>query len=227
MQQQKTQDAVNLSFQGFRAFPHEVNLSFQGFRAFPHEVMHIPGLQSLFVNDNQMGAIPESIGPLMTALTDLDLSNNEILRLPNTVGDLTSLTILKILRLPNTVGDLTSLTILKILRLPNTVGDLISLTILKVSGNLLKTIPPTMGRILALREMVVSNNPLEAPPMDVVQRGGLAVLQFLRSFHIGNRTGILRMNRMSLVSLPLEMAVTERITELDVSKNEIQVQLFR
>ena len=44
----------------------------------------------------QIRDIPESMGPFMTALTDLDLSNNEILRLPNTVGDLTSLTMLKV-----------------------------------------------------------------------------------------------------------------------------------
>eukprot|EP00961_Rhodomonas_salina_P016100 216547-Rhodomonas_salina.6 len=53
--------------------------------------------------------------------------------------------------------------------------------------------------------------------------GGLAILQYLKSFHVGNRTGILRMNRMSLASLPLEMAVKERITELDVSKNQVHV----
>jgi len=70
----------------------ELNLSFQGFRFFPVEAMYIDDLKTLFVNDNQIRAIPEAIGPLMTSLTELNLGNNEIASLPYTVGELTALT---------------------------------------------------------------------------------------------------------------------------------------
>jgi hypothetical protein len=91
----------------------------------------------------------------MTALTVLNLSNNELATLPYTVGEMTAL------------------------------------RKLSLSGNVLKNLPPTMGRITSLKELTVTNNLLEAPPADVVERGGAAILSYLRSFHVGNRTGIL------------------------------------
>jgi Leucine-rich repeat (LRR) protein len=144
---------LNMLFEAQRT--KELNLSFQGFRFFPVEAMYIDDLKTLFVNDNQIRVIPESLGPIMTALTVLNLSNNELATLPYTVGEMTAL------------------------------------RKLSLSGNVLKNLPPTMGRITSLKELTVTNNLLEAPPADVVERGGAAILSYLRSFHVGNRTGIL------------------------------------
>jgi len=74
------------------------------------------GMIVLLADNNQLTTLPESIGNL-TSLTTLYLEFNQLTTLPESIGNLTSLTTLylefnQLTTLPESIGNLTSLTYL-------------------------------------------------------------------------------------------------------------------
>ena len=82
---------------------------------------HLLGLTKLYLWENNLTILPESIGKL-TGLTGLDLSENNLTILPESIGNLTGLTWLglrsnNLTVLPERIGDLTGLTGLDLRRI--------------------------------------------------------------------------------------------------------------
>jgi Leucine-rich repeat (LRR) protein len=88
---------------------------------------------------------------------------------------------------PDTIGQLTSLTSLylglnRLTTVPDAIGRLTSLTELDLSGNQLTAVPDTIGQLTNLTTLNIEGNPhLPSPPPEVTAQGAQAVLAFLRA----------------------------------------------
>lgn len=130
---------------------------------------HVPGLNALrglYLNDNKLKRIPDSIGELR-ALRVLYLGNNYLSDLAPTLGSL-PLTRLRIsgnkfIAIPQVVGHLHALQDLyagnnQIAVIPDWIGDLVNLTDLDLSDNKIVALPDSMSKLHALQGLFLSNN---------------------------------------------------------------------
>jgi internalin A len=161
------------------------------------------------------GAVPEWISNV-TTLIWLDLSENELLTLPYSVGKLTGLTRLdlgsnRLTSLPESLGMLTSLTRLdlgsnQLAFVPDVVEKLTRLTWLDLSGNGLTVLPEWLGRLTALEWLDLGGNRLTALP------GWLGKLPSLTWLNLsGNR----------LASVPESLGESTVLTWLNLGGNEL------
>lgn len=173
--------------------------------------------------------------------TLLNLSGKKLTSLPNSIGDLTSLTTLdltdnQLTSLPNSIGNLTALTTLKLSHnrlaaLPGTIGNLTALSDLHLDGNWLTTLPDSIGSLTSLTFLELTHNRLTALPESI---GNLAVLKTLYLFanrllalpeSIGNLTSLtsLYLFRNQLTDLPASIGNCADLTELDLRSNELTI----
>jgi Leucine-rich repeat (LRR) protein len=90
-------------------------------------------LETVHLGDNNLTAVPASIGSL-TALTTLSLYNNRFATLPSTIGGMTALTTLylhnnQLAGLPDAIGQLAGLKKLWLCRMPRVSTALVHLII--------------------------------------------------------------------------------------------------
>ena len=135
-----------------------------------------------------LNALPPEIGQL-TALTDLDVYDNQLSSLPSEIGQLTALTTL------NVQGNQLS-------SLPPEIGQLSALRGLYFEGNQLSSLPPEIGQLTALVELAVGENPLETLP-DELQRCQLLQKVYLR--------------RSQLRQLPVWLRNLPKLTHLNLA----------
>ncbi|KAK9541605.1 hypothetical protein VZT92_001636 [Zoarces viviparus] len=106
----------------------------------------------------------------LTNVDELDLSRNLIEKLPDDIGNFSSLTWLdlhsnKLESVPESIGNLVGLTHFNLSNnrlisagLPSTLGSLISLKSLNLGMNQLDTLPPTMDALHSLQELGLFDN---------------------------------------------------------------------
>ena len=127
--------------------------------------------------------LPKSIGKSttligsLTQLTTLNLSNNNLTTLPESIGNLTQLTELyldnnQLTTLPESFGNLTQLTKLdldnnQLTTLPESIGNITELTSLYLEYNNLTTLPESIGNITQLNQLDLSNNNLTTLPESI------------------------------------------------------------
>jgi small GTP-binding protein len=104
----------------------------------------------LFLNNNQITAIPDAIANLAN-LTSLYLYSNEITVMPDAIGNLANLTKL-------------SLYNNQITAIPDTIGNLANLTKLSLNSNQITAIPEVIANLANLTELDLRGNPLPIPP---------------------------------------------------------------
>jgi Leucine Rich Repeat (LRR) protein len=107
-------------------------------------------------------------------LTELDLEDNELTSLPDTLGNLTALTSLnlsynRLTSLPEWIGNFTFLSTLtldgnKFKSLPDSIGNLTALTVLYLDTNQLESLPDSIGNLTALRAFYLRFNKLRSLP---------------------------------------------------------------
>ncbi len=130
-------------------------------------------MEYLYLSNNQLITLPEQIGNL-TALTSLDFCFNQLTTIPEQIGNLTALTSLDL-----SYNQLTTL--------PERIGNLTALTSLDLGYNQLTTLPERIGNLTALTSLNLEYNQLTTLPERI---GDLTSLKSL----------VLRDNR--LTSLP-------------------------
>ena len=113
--------------------------------------------------------LPIEIECLALSLTDLSISNTTISHLPEQIGKLKHLQVLKLSNiglttLPDSIGDLSSLEDLDLSNnalttLPDSIGDLSLLKILDLSNNNLAGLPNTIQKLRLLQHIILVKNP--------------------------------------------------------------------
>ena len=106
--------------------------------------------------------VPDSIGQL-TSLTELRLDGNQLTTVPDSIGQLTSLTYL-------------SLRDNQLTTVPDSIGQLTSLTYLSLRGNQLTTVPDSIGQLTSLTQLFLHGNQLTTEPDSIGQLTSLTQL---------------------------------------------------
>ncbi|XP_065828974.1 E3 ubiquitin-protein ligase LRSAM1-like isoform X2 [Oscarella lobularis] len=123
-------------------------------------------LKVLDLHQNELKSLPDSIGALVS-LEELDLSQNKLKVVPSTLGKLSHLRILLI-----------KSNCLK--TLPGEVGQLKSLQTLNVKDNpRLTAVPPDLCRVRTLENLVVDVENMAFPPKEIVAQGLEKTMKFL------------------------------------------------
>ncbi|CAN1200043.1 Plant intracellular Ras-group-related LRR protein 5 [Linum perenne] len=188
---------------------------------------------------DQVEWLPASIGKL-SAVTELDLSDNKIMALPLAISNLKAVTKLdlhsnQLVNLPDSFGELTSLTDLDLhannLRsLPASIGNLKNMVNLDLSSNHFTCLPDTVGDLTKLKTLNAETNELEELPYTI---GNCCSLTELR-LDFNNLKGlpeavgklecleILTLHYNRVRSLPTTMGNLLKLKEIDVSFNELE-----
>lgn len=166
-----------------------LSLSQNFLESLPPQIDRLTRLRSIYLGGNRLRALPRQIGNL-PSLVFLHLTGNRLLELPAEMGRLGALRRLwlgfnDLVKLPPEIGDLSALTDLdlddnKLISLPSEFGNLRSLERLSVRRNHLVSLPKEMGGLSKLSSLLLSGNPLESPPVQIRDRGTVAILRFLR-----------------------------------------------
>ncbi|XP_062146820.1 plant intracellular Ras-group-related LRR protein 5-like [Alnus glutinosa] len=188
---------------------------------------------------DQMEWLPLSIGKL-SEVTEMDLSENNIMALPATIGGLRALTKLDIhsnqlINLPESFGELINLTDLdlhanRLRSLPASFGNLINLINLDLSSNNFTHLPETIGNLSCLKRLVVETNELEELPYTIGSCSSLEELRldFNQLKALPEAIGkleclkILTLHYNRIKGLPTTMGNLFNLMELDVNFNELE-----
>nr|NGX39765.1 E3 ubiquitin-protein ligase SlrP [Chlamydiota bacterium] len=122
----------------------------------------LQGVKKLDLRNNQLTSIPDSLGGLK-ALEKLWLHENQLTSIPDSLGGLTALELLLLHE-----NQLTTI--------PDSLGGLKALKVLDLNNNQLTTIPNSLGGLTALTWLNLSNNQLTTIPDSL---GGLTALMEL------------------------------------------------
>ncbi|KAE8715956.1 Plant intracellular Ras-group-related LRR protein 1 [Hibiscus syriacus] len=146
----------------------ELDVSFNSLLYLPTKLGNELGnLQRLSVYLNKLRSLPTSICK-MRSLRFLDAHFNELRGLPDEIGRLTNL---EVLNVRCNFSDMTEL--------PESLGELINLKELDISNNQINALPDSFGRLDKLTKLNLDQNPLVAPPKEIVKQGVDAVKIFM------------------------------------------------
>lgn len=172
-------------------------------------------------------------------LMELDLSKQQLSTLPNTIGQLTTLSSLdlhynRLASFPVSIAQLTRLTKLdlhdnQLASLPESIGQLASLTSLNLWDNQLASLPASIGQLTQLASLNLGKNKFTSVPESLGQHTQLEWLNLgknqLTSLprSIGQLTllTVLRVVKNKLASLPESIGQLASLTELHLSNNEL------
>ncbi|KAG2178644.1 hypothetical protein INT44_001797 [Umbelopsis vinacea] len=158
------------------------------FRDVEIELSRYGAIQRIGAADRSIVRLSPNISSLWPALTQIQLSNNLLEKLPASLACLRNLTHLelagnRLTELPDNIGRLTRLTVLnvsnnRITHLPDSVGSLRKLTVLLLNDNQLSNLPKSLGDLKLLTTLDISRNPVRIVPAE------LARLQYLRYIRV-------------------------------------------
>lgn len=178
-------------------------------------------LQTLNLKNNNLTILPETIGDF-PALKGLHLNNTSLGKLPETIGKLSALEIL----------DLTN-TRLRIL--PVTIGNLYALTQLLLKDTFLKKLPDTIGNLSALKILDLDNTPLEELPDTVGNLSALTRLYLENTYlyelppSIGNLSSLefLFLKRTDITRLPVEIGNLSNLQIVDIRTTNLAINIAK
>jgi len=124
----------------------ELNLSGNSFSHIPEQVLELPSLSDLYVAENQVQELPETIHRLKR-LRVLHLGGNQLTTVPTSLGNMASLQVLVLCD-----NQLTEL--------PDSICRLPRLRTLLLHANKLSTLPGAIVRLRALKQLSLRDNPL-------------------------------------------------------------------
>ncbi|XP_011487808.1 leucine-rich repeat and calponin homology domain-containing protein 1 isoform X2 [Oryzias latipes] len=163
-----------------------LNLYHNCIRTIPDSIISLQSLTSLNLSRNQLSSLPACLCGL--PLRVLNASNNKLVSLPETIGQLQSLMELdiscnEITALPRHIGRLKALRELNVRRnllcvLPEDLADL-PLVKFDVSCNKVSTIPVCYRNMKQLQSLQLENNPLQSPPAQICIKGKVHIFKYL------------------------------------------------
>ncbi|KAM4731860.1 leucine-rich repeat and calponin homology domain-containing protein 1 [Anableps anableps] len=163
-----------------------LNLYHNCIRTIPDSIITLQSLTSLNLSRNQLGSLPSCLCGL--PLRVLNASNNKLVSLPETIGQLHSLMELdiscnEITALPRHIGRLKALRELNVRRnllcvLPEDLADL-PLVKFNFSCNKVSTIPVCYRKMRHLQSLQLENNPLQSPPAQICIKGKVHIFKYL------------------------------------------------
>jgi GTPase SAR1 family protein len=181
--------------------PHltKLDLSRNRLHSLPDSFSLLRKLTYLDLTDTELAEIPDAIFQLLN-LRELDLSLNKLTSIPNAISRLENLSKLWLVGnyltdLPETVARLSKLTVLELGNndltfVPGAIYEIASLERLNLSNlkllenvsasNQIKEISPRILENDNLKSLSVKNNPIELPPLEIVERGVGAVKDYFR-----------------------------------------------
>lgn len=183
--------------------------------------------------------LPLSIGKL-SVITELDVSENQIMALPSTINNLKALTKLdvhsnQLINLPESFGELINLIDLdlhanRLRLLPASFAKLTNLENLDLGSNQFTQLPETIGSLTSLKKLNVETNELEELPHTIGSCTSLVELRLdfnqLRALPeaIGKLAclEILTLHYNRIRGLPTTMGHLSNLRELVVSFNELE-----
>ncbi|KAL4634909.1 hypothetical protein GN956_G13946 [Arapaima gigas] len=191
-------------------------LSSNKLQVLSEEVRLLSALTALDVHDNQLTSLPKSIGELQN-LQKLNLSHNKLRELPEELWELRNLCSLQLQQ--NLLEHLTQ-----------GLGQLSTLDELDLSGNQLTELPESLANLTSLRKLNVSHNKLKTLPAGISAMKSLKLLDCTRNQletvppTLADITSLeqlyLRHNKLRL--LP-ELSSCSMLKELHVGNNQIEV----
>ncbi|KAG6654955.1 hypothetical protein CIPAW_05G181700 [Carya illinoinensis] len=202
-----------------------LNLSHNLLEVLPDSIARLQKLEELDVSSNLLVSLPDSIGLLLnlkvlnisgnkinslpetisrcSSLVELDASFNNLMCLPTNIGygvaniERLSIQLNKIRFLPASIcemsGNFSDLT-----ELPETIGDLMNLRELDLSNNQIRVLPDSFSELKNLRKLNLDQNPLIIPPVEIVNKGVEAVLEFMAKRLLDIRAGEQRRNMLEM-----------------------------
>uniref|UniRef100_A0A7N6BSC5 Calponin-homology (CH) domain-containing protein n=1 Tax=Anabas testudineus TaxID=64144 RepID=A0A7N6BSC5_ANATE len=163
-----------------------LNLYHNCIRTIPDSIIGLQSLTSLNLSRNQLGSLPACLCSL--PLRVLNASNNKLVSLPETIGQLHGLMELdiscnEITALPRHIGRLKALRELNVRRnllcvLPEDLADL-PLVKFDFSCNKVSTIPVCYRKMKQLQSLQLENNPLQSPPAQICIKGKVHIFKYL------------------------------------------------
>ncbi|KAJ3599367.1 hypothetical protein NHX12_033330 [Muraenolepis orangiensis] len=218
------------------------------------DIRLLPGLTTLDLHDNKLTSLPSALGEL-EQLQQLRLSNNLLSSLPLQMcglRNLRSLTLQKNLLelLPEELGQLEGLTELvlssnHLKSLPSGLGGLACLQKLDLSHNQLTSLPDSLAKLTSLKVLDCSNNQLTGVPAGLSEMTNLEQLYLrhnklrllpqlcapnlkLESEQLASLSAIsiLELRENKIQSLPEEITLLSTLTRLDLTNNDISIDLL-
>lgn len=148
----------------------------------------------LLLNDNWINSLHEAGGGTLSDLNTirvLDVHNNELRSLPDSIGELDSLQVLnlennKLSKLPNSIGHLHLLQTLhlkgnRLKELSTSLCSMKCLRMLDIRENRIKSLPKQLCNVRTLETLMVDAEEMTYPSSDVCNSGTEAIMKFLCS----------------------------------------------
>ncbi|RXM33124.1 Leucine-rich repeat-containing protein 1 [Acipenser ruthenus] len=208
----------------------------------PESFPELRNLTCLSINDISLQTLPENIGKSLAQLhklEELDLGNNELYHLPETIGSLLNLKDLwldgnQLADLPMEIGSMKNLLCLdvsenKLERLPEQISGLCSLTDLFVSQNLLEVLPDGIGKVKQLSILKADQNRLTHLPESIGECVNLTELVLTENQLLSLPRSIGKLWKMSnfncdrnrLMTLPKEIGGCSSLNVFCVRENRL------
>ncbi|KAI3784398.1 hypothetical protein L1987_43497 [Smallanthus sonchifolius] len=146
----------------------ELLADYNKLKALPEAIGKIESLEILSVRYNNIGRLPTTMATLAN-LKELDVSFNELESVPESLCFATTLTKINV---SNNFADLTSL--------PRSIGNLENLEELDMSNNQIRFLPDSFSMLSKLHVLKAEGNPLEIPPLSIIDQGAHAVVQYMK-----------------------------------------------
>lgn len=198
-----------------------------------------PNLKQLWLSDNQLTTLPESIGKL-TALTWINFSNNQVSTIPESFSNFQNLSALyadrnKLSMFPELICKLAALTTLslnenQLIALPESISRLKKLKNLRLRDNQLTTLPESLSNLENLSDLDLNFNKLRSLPKSFGDLAALSILYLVdnqltdlpESFVNLSALNVLALSHNRLITLPKSFGnLAATLVALDLGHNQL------
>jgi Leucine-rich repeat (LRR) protein len=165
-------------------------------------------LLSIDISHNSIKSLPTSLFSL-PVIQNIDAGFNKLKGVPKQISCCSTMAHLILCK-----NTLTSL--------PDTWHQCVNLVHLDIADNKIKRLPYSLGFAPLLKQFLYNNNPLESPPLEVLQAGSSEVtLRYLYRMQTALQTLSLDASGFGFVSVHSDIFILSQLLELNLANNEL------